>query len=242
MDSTFPCCGLPPGLILIIEPDQGAADQLVQMLATEGYQSKVAVNCQIGVEIARQAPLPDLVIISTPEVCQKLRRYAVTHEIRILILSDRSEEGQRILGFASGCDDYVARPYSPSELMCRIKTLLRRGRKNAIASTQEIVFGRLRFYPTQNQVWVDNKSVNITTIEMRLLNHLFEHRGIVQSREVLFFAIWANASDVKIRVVDTTIKRLRAKLGKARGYIETVRDLGYKFSATADVTQLKVSS
>ncbi|HAZ14910.1 MAG: DNA-binding response regulator [Bdellovibrionales bacterium GWA2_49_15] len=228
-------------LILIVEDEKDHAEGLAYQLALEGYQTRVAFNGRSGVELALQNPVPDLVLLDLMlpdmmgiDVCREIRRHAKTRSMRVLILTARSEENDRVLGFEIGCDDYVTKPYSSRELMFRVKALLRRGQNEVLVGNSELVFGRLRMDTMEYRVWVDDTPVVLTALEFRLLQNFLERRGRVQSREVLLSDVWGIDAQITTRTIDTHMRRLREKLGSAGVYIETLRSVGYRFRATPD--------
>ncbi|MBI2522606.1 MAG: response regulator transcription factor [Bdellovibrio sp.] len=230
------------GVILVVEDDKDHADGLAYLLNMEGYQTKVALNGQTGLELAMQDPVPELVILDLMlpdmmgiEVCREIRRKVKTCDMRVLMLTSRSEEADRVYGFETGCDDYVTKPYSSRELIFRIKGLLRRGPLETMPR-EEIVFGKLRMETTEHRVWVNDMPVNLTALEFRLLQTFLERRGRVQSREVLLSDVWGIEAHITTRTIDTHMRRLREKLGSAGVYIETLRSVGYRFRAQPDET------
>jgi len=148
------------------------------------------------------------------------------------MLTAKSEEVDRVVGFELGADDYVVKPFSPRELVLRVKAILRR-KKPPEVSQDILGAGRLIVDTTRHKVTVDKKEIELTPMEFKLLVTLMQRKGKVQSRDRLLDDVWDIAADVTTRTVDTHIKRLRQKLGKAGKFIETVRGFGYRFSDRA---------
>ena len=148
------------------------------------------------------------------------------------MLTARSEEVDRVVGFEIGADDYVTKPFSPRELVLRVRAVLRRKGPADAEDPEGTVFtyGPLVVDVPRHEVRVDDLAIELTTIEFRLLQDLIARRGRVQSRDALLDRVWGYSSGVETRTVDTHVKRLREKLGPAGEYIETVRGVGYRFS------------
>ena len=145
------------------------------------------------------------------------------------MLTAKGEEVDRVVGFELGADDYVVKPFSPRELVLRAKAILKRGIPQEV--TEDILSAdKLKVDIPRHKVTFDKKTIELTAMEFKLLIILIQRRGKVQSRDRLLDDVWDIASDVTTRTIDTHIKRLRQKLGKAGKLIETVRGLGYKFS------------
>jgi len=151
-----------------------------------------------------------------------------TRRIPVIMVSARSEEIDRVVGFELGADDYVTKPFSVRELLLRIKAILRRRTTNQTAEA-ETQWGNLRVDFDGHQVWVDEQAITLTALEFRLLTTLLTRRGRVQTREMLLSDVWSVQVDVTTRTVDTHVQRLRKKLGAAGQYIETLRGVGYRF-------------
>jgi two-component system, OmpR family, phosphate regulon response regulator PhoB len=175
--------------------------------------------------------LPDL---SGFDVCKALKKRPETQHVPILFLTARSAEQDRITGFELGAEDYVVKPFSPKELVLRAKALLARTHP---ATGQLVHMGTIRLNPETRQVTIDNQPINLTQLEFDLLRFFMTHPEKVKTREQLLKDVWTHWSEeVLDRTVDAHVKRLRAKLGTARHYLQTVRGLGYRFSATLPPT------
>jgi two-component system phosphate regulon response regulator PhoB len=158
------------------------------------------------------------------EVCRILKSDATTAQIPILMLTAKAEEIDRIVGLEFGADDYVTKPFSPREVVLRIRAILRRGEK----PEETLQAGAISIDPARHQVRVNGKQVHLTSLEFKLLRTLMQRRGRVQDRDRLLNEVWGYESVIDTRTVDTHVRRLREKLGKAGDVIETVRGFGYR--------------
>ncbi len=224
-------------LILIVEDERDLLNTLDYSLQKEGYRTRCADNGGDAIKLAREQPVPDLVLldlmlpdISGTEVCRALKSSQSTRKVPVLMLTAKGEEIDRVVGFEVGADDYVVKPYSVRELMLRIRAILRRTHEGGDASAM-IDFGRLRVDPSAHRAWIDDGEVSLTALEFKLLTTLLQRRGRVQTREVLLTDVWGFSADVTTRTVDTHVKRLRQKIGEAGRYVETLRGVGYRFRA-----------
>jgi two-component system phosphate regulon response regulator PhoB len=165
------------------------------------------------------------------DVCKALKVAPETKGIPIIILTAKAEEVDRIVGLELGADDYMTKPFSPRELVLRIQGILRRaaGQPEEPAVTR---MGDIAMDRTQHRVTVKGKPLELTATEFKLLATLIERRGRVQSRDVLLNDVWSYESAIDTRTVDTHVRRLREKLGKASRHIETVRGFGYRMNET----------
>jgi two-component system phosphate regulon response regulator PhoB len=161
------------------------------------------------------------------DVCRSLKREAATAGARILIVTAKGEEVDRIVGFELGADDYVTKPFSVRELLLRVQAVLRRTTPDSLAVLE---IGTLRLDRTAHRVTVGGAEVQLTSLEFKLLETLLERQDRVQTRGVLLADVWGFSSELASRTVDTHVKRLREKLGTASQYIETVRGVGYRMS------------
>lgn len=223
------------GLILIVEDEQDLVSMLEYNLQKEGYQTRSALTGKAALELAKQEPIPNLVLldlmlpdISGTEVCRTLRQDKATRKIPILMCTAKGEEVDRVVGFEVGADDYVVKPYSVRELMLRVRAVLRRGTADEEEVKDKSSFGILTVDIEAHRVWVEDQELALTALEFKLLNTLLERRGRVQSRERLLDDVWGYEVAITTRTVDTHVKRLREKLRAAGDYIETVRGVGYR--------------
>jgi len=162
------------------------------------------------------------------EVCKQLRRDPATAKIHIIMLTAKAAEIDRVLGLELGADDYVTKPFSPRELVLRVKNMLRRGLPSEEAAEQ-IRIGDLVIDIPRHQVLIKGKKVDLTATEFKLLTVLAQRRGRVQSRDQLLQDVWEYDSLIDTRTVDTHMRRLREKLGSAARYLDTIRGVGYRF-------------
>jgi DNA-binding response OmpR family regulator len=220
--------------ILIVEDEKDVVDLLtLNLRKAGGFTLSVANDGAAGLEKAREEK-PDIIILDLMlpkmpglEICKILKSELATRHIPILMLTARAEEIDRIIGLEFGADDYVTKPFSPREVILRIKAILRRGA--AEQAEQPLTAGRITIDPARHNVRTGNKDVDLTTIEFRLLRTLMQRRGRVQERDRLLNEVWGYERLIDTRTVDTHIQRLREKLGKAGDQIETVRGFGYRF-------------
>ncbi len=222
------------GPILIVEDEKDIHDLVKYHLKQAGFSVSSDFTGGSVLEQARKER-PRLIILDLmlPEmggkdICRALKSDPVTRSIPVLMLTARAEEMDRIIGFELGADDYVTKPFSPRELVLRVKSILRK-RESDSESGKVIQFGDLRIDIERHQVWVRKKSVQLTSIEFKLLVALASSRGRVKSREKLLDQVWGYTYEGYARTVDTHILRLREKLGNAGEYIETLRGVGYRF-------------
>jgi two-component system phosphate regulon response regulator PhoB len=231
--------------ILVVEDEADIRQILAYNLGQAGYEMLVADRGEAGLALSRDKR-PDLVVLdlmlpdmSGLDVCRNLKSDASLRDIPIIMLTARSEEIDRVVGFELGADDYVVKPFSVRELSLRIQAVLRRSRGQAamLDSPQEegqMAFGHLRVDRSAHRAWVDGNEIALTPLEMKLLWILYERRGRVQTRGTLLDAVWETNPENNTRTVDTHIKRLREKLGPAGDYVETVRGIGYRFCTSPE--------
>ena len=220
--------------ILIVEDEKDVVDLLtLNLRKMGGFIFSIANDGAAGLAKAREEKpniiILDLMLPKMPglEVCKILKSELATRHIPILMLTARAEEIDRIVGLEFGADDYVTKPFSPREVVLRIKAILRRG---AAEQTEgPMTAGAITVDPSRHKVSVGKKDVDLTSIEFRLLRMLMQRRGRVQERDRLLNEVWGYESVIDTRTVDTHIRRLREKLGKAGDQIETVRGFGYRF-------------
>jgi two-component system, OmpR family, phosphate regulon response regulator PhoB len=217
-------------LICDDEPDLAALVEL--NLKDAGFAVEVAHTGEAALQLAR-AHHPDLVLldvmlpdVSGAEVCRRLKNDPATAQVPVMMLTARGEEPDRVKGFEAGADDYVTKPFSVRELVLRVKAVLRRH----VTPVVTLQAGKLRVDLSAHRAYVEDQEVTLTALEFKLLHHLIDHRGRVQSREVLLREVWGMSSALETRTVDTHMMRLREKLGAAREQVETVRGVGYRLA------------
>jgi two-component system, OmpR family, phosphate regulon response regulator PhoB len=230
--------------ILVVEDETDIRQILAYNLGQSGHEVLTADRGAAGLDLARKER-PELVLldlmlpdISGLEVCRQLKSDRTLREVPVMMLTARSEEIDRVVGFELGADDYVVKPFSVRELILRVQAVLRRSRVPVPGvnpdSEAELVFGRLRVDRSAHRTWVDGEEITLTPLEMKLLWTLYQRRGRVQTRSVLLDDVWEASPENNTRTVDTHIKRLREKLGLAGAYVETVRGIGYRFASSTD--------
>jgi two-component system phosphate regulon response regulator PhoB len=219
--------------VLVIEDEADLRDVLEYNLTQAGHRVVTAGTAQQGLRLARESRpeivLLDLMLPDLPgtEVCRALKTDPVTRSARVVIVTAKGEEIDRVVGFELGADDYVVKPFSVREMLLRIQAILRRTDADA---PRVVEFGKLRIDHDAHRVTVDGQEIGLTTLEYKLLTTLLERKNRVQSRGVLLNDVWGIEADITSRTVDTHVKRLREKLGVAGEYIETVRGVGYRFT------------
>jgi two-component system phosphate regulon response regulator PhoB len=219
--------------ILVIEDEADLREVLEYNLTREGHRVHTAATGADGLRAARELR-PELVLLDLmlPDmqgtaVCKALKKEASTRDVRVIMVTAKGEEIDRVVGFELGADDYVVKPFSVRELLLRIGAVLRR---REAAEADFVEFGNLRIDPAAHRAWVDGLEVTLTTLEFKLLVTLYERKNRVQTRSVLLNDIWGIEADITTRTVDTHVKRLREKLTSVGRYIETVRGVGYRFT------------
>ena len=227
--------------VLVVEDDLDIATMIEHHLTKEHYRSTVVHSGRDGLDSLHSAP-PDAVLLdlmlpdmSGLELLKQLRRAPETQRIPVVVLTAKKDEVDRILGFELGADDYVTKPFSPRELVLRIRAVLQRtdGELSASPTNSD---GRLEVGPisidlAQHRVEVDGEPIELTLTEFKLLQELVRARGRVRSREGLLSEVWGYDSEVLSRTVDTHVRRLRSKLGPAARWLSTVRGLGYRIQS-----------
>jgi two-component system phosphate regulon response regulator PhoB len=219
--------------ILIIEDDRDIVELIEYNLQEQGYQTISALNGEDGVEIAKKQQ-PDLVILDIMlpvidgfEVCKILKTESRTSGIPVIILSAKSQETDKVVGLELGADDYITKPFSPRELIARIRAILRRGREHEFVG--KIQRGDISIDSIKHKVKVRDEEISLTLTEFKLLEFMSRRPGVVLSRDQILNAVSGDESVVCDRTVDAHIKSLRRKLGSAKDYIETIRGAGYRF-------------
>jgi two-component system phosphate regulon response regulator PhoB len=222
-----------PQTVLVVDDERDIVELIRYNLSQEGYRVVTATDGQQAVELARR-DRPDLVVLDLmlplmpgTEVARILRQDEKTRDIPILMLTARGSETDRIVGFELGADDYVVKPFSPRELVLRVQAILRRD--GAESADERIVFEPLVIDVSGHTVRLRGREITLTSTEFKLLHRLAKRPGRAFSRDQLLTEVWGYSGDLETRTVDTHMKRLRAKLGSAGAWIETVRGLGYRF-------------
>jgi DNA-binding response OmpR family regulator len=225
--------------VLIIEDDKHISKLVKYNLEKAGFDCTVAMSGEDAFGELGKTQV-DLIILDIMlpgmdgfEVCRNIKQESKLKNIPVVMLTAKGEEVDRIVGLELGADDYMVKPFSPRELVLRIKAILRRGK---IEETKKDILtaGNLSVDIPRHRVTVKEKEVELTPMEFKLLVTLMERPGRVQTREGLLSEIWDIHAEVYTRTVDTHIKRLREKLGQAGKMIVTVVGMGYKFKQEDD--------
>jgi len=217
------------GLVLVIEDERSIADLERLYLSREGFGVHVEADGQAGLAAARRLhPVAILLDVGLPtldgtQVCQQLRQEG--DWTPVLFVTARDDEVDRVLGLEFGADDYITKPFSPRELVARVKTVLRRS--GGIPGAQPVLtVGDISLDPARRRAWVADEEISLTTTEFDLLAHLMRRPGRVFDRDHLLSEVWGYAAVAGTRTVDVHIAQLRSKLG-ADSPIRTVRGVGY---------------
>lgn len=220
--------------ILIIEDEKDIIDLVEYHLTNAGFSVLKALEGPSGLELAKKNR-PNLIILDLmlpgmdgKDICRSLKSNPLTRSIPILMLTAKAEEVDRLIGFEIGADDYVTKPFSPRELVLRVKAILRR-REAPDEGEKSIQVGDLLIDIDRHQVSLKKKSIPLTSTEFKLLVELVRLRGRVQTRERLLDKVWGYTYEGYARTVDTHVRRLREKLGPSGNLIETIRGVGYRF-------------
>jgi two-component system alkaline phosphatase synthesis response regulator PhoP len=221
-----------PAKILVIDDEPSILRLITAYLKQEGYEYYTAEDGPSGLKAA-QVFKPDLVVLDIMlpgmdgiELLTRLRRIS---EVYVIMLTARAEETDKIVGLSIGADDYLTKPFSPRELMARIKAALRRIRKTGTGSEEAVItFEHLRIDSSARRVWMDDVEIELTGTEFDLLLALAEHPNRVLTRDQLLEKVWGQEYYGELRVVDVHLGHVRQKLGQHHG-ITTVRGVGYRF-------------
>jgi len=221
--------------VLVVEDEPDIRRLVVLHLERDGFRCRTAAN---GLDALREAKaaVPDLVVLDLMlpgidglEVCRRLRSDASTAGVPIIMLTAKSDEVDRVVGLEVGADDYVAKPFSPKELVARVRAVLRRSRPDR--PPRVLAVGPVTLDPERHRVTLGDRALQLTPKEFDLLQALLEAAGRVLSREYLLNHVWgyARADEIESRTVDVHVRRLRAKLGDAGSRIATIKSVGYRF-------------
>jgi two-component system, OmpR family, alkaline phosphatase synthesis response regulator PhoP len=219
--------------ILVAEDDRDIAELIAHYLQKSGWDPHIAGSGDQALAYAR-THVVDVVILdvmlpgmSGLEVCRALRADRATAAVPIIMLTARGEEADRVIGLEIGADDYVAKPFSPNELVARIRALVRRSRRHE-PDTATLQFGPIVMDLSRHTVSSDGQDVRLTAKEFMLLQYLLEHRGRVLSRDLLLGDVWGYRYTGGTRTVDVHVRRLREKLPVLVDSLVTVKQFGYK--------------
>ncbi len=220
--------------VLVVEDEPDIRRLVVLHLERDGFRCRTATSGSDALREVKTA-VPDLVVLDLMlpeldglEVCRRLRGDASTASVPIIMLTAKSDEVDRIVGLEIGADDYVGKPFSPKELVARVRAVLRRARPEQVATVLSV--GPITLDAARHAVSLDGRPLLLTPKEFDLLQALLEAAGRVLSREFLLNRVWgyARADEIESRTVDVHVRRLRAKLGDAGNRIATVKSVGYR--------------
>lgn len=221
--------------ILVVDDEPDAVELISFNLKAAGFEVVTAEDGTEALRVARTSS-PSLILLDVMlpevdglEVCKLLRRDPVTASIPLILVTAKAAEIDRVLGLELGADDYVTKPFSPRELVLRVRNLLER-RSVPERKPDTLQATDLMVDIPRHLVTVSGKRVDLTATEFKLLSTLMERRGRVQSREQLLQDVWEYDNLIDTRTVDTHMRRLREKLGRASRYLDTVRGVGYRFA------------
>ncbi|MGE0199761.1 MAG: response regulator [Candidatus Melainabacteria bacterium] len=222
--------------ILVVEDEADIVNLVRYNLEKEGH---TVACCYDGRSVMErvQSFNPDLIILDVMlpdrsgfEICRQIKSDEALRRVPIIMLTARSSEQDRIKGLEAGAEDYVVKPFSTRELVLRVKALLERTQTSKSLPASRVDYGLLTILPEEFRVLVSGEEVLLTQIEFKILQFLTAHPDAVKTREQILANVWDDgADDILDRAVDAHVKRLRAKLGDARDFIETVRGIGYRF-------------
>ena len=227
--------GAPTGeRVLVVDDEPDIVALVAYHLARAGYRVGTAATGSDALAAARHER-PALIVLdlmlpglSGFEVLEQLRADEATRDMAVLMLTARREEPDRIRGLSLGADDYLAKPFSPQELVLRVGAILRRAASGGTSAGDTVTVGPISINRAEHRVSVAGQVLDLTATEYKLLLLLAERRGRVQARASLLEAVWEAAPDIQTRTVDMHIQRLRSKLGVAGELVETVRGFGYR--------------
>lgn len=222
--------------VVVVEDEPDILEILRYNLEQEGYEVQSFKRGDEALDSIQRHP-PDLLLLDLMlpgvdglEMTRILKRDSETAKIPLIMLTAKNEEIDRIVGLELGADDYLAKPFSPREVVLRVKAVLRRG--NGAPDRQDVLeIADLKLDIPAHRFFVAGEEVEVTATEFRLMKVLMERAGRVQTREQLLSDVWNYADDVDSRTVDTHVRRLRKKLGAEVSRIETVIGLGYRLKA-----------
>ena len=222
--------------ILVVEDDQDIAELVAHHLTRAGFTCDRFATGPDGLDAVRRQ-LPDLVVLdlmlpglSGYEICRIMRADSATAAVPVIMLTARAQEEDRVKGLELGADDYVTKPFSPRELVARVRAVLRR--TQPFGPERILRFGPLVIDLDRHEVTEDGRDVRLTAKEFLLLQYLIEHRGRVLSRDLLLSDVWGYQYTGGTRTVDVHIRRLREKLPALIDHIVTIKQFGYKFVDT----------
>lgn len=220
--------------ILVIEDEEDIADLVAFNLRRHNFNVELSPDGLQGLAAAKSL-LPDLIVLDLMmpgmdgvNVFRELQRKSETRKIPVIMLTARGQTEDRIAGLELGAADYMTKPFSPKELVLRVKNLLKRSTK--ATSGAELKCGPFRFIKNSLKFYIDEEDIDLTATEFKLMLYLCERKNIAQERHELLMEVMGYSGDVHSRTLDTHMKRLRRKLGSSADLLETVRGVGYKIN------------
>ena len=227
--------------ILVVEDEPDINKTVSYNLANEGFHPVSALNLKEA-DVQLSSNNISLIILdlmlpdgSGLDFCKTLKSSNIYKNIPIIIVTAKGDEVDKVVGFELGADDYVTKPFSVRELMLRIKAILKRNTQERNSNSSTVfTFEGLTISDDSHEVFVNNVEINLTALEFKLLKHLVDRRGRVQTRDQLLEEVWGYSSHVTTRTVDTHVKRLREKLKEMGKHIQTIRGVGYRFSRSSE--------
>jgi two-component system phosphate regulon response regulator PhoB len=221
--------------VIVIEDEPDIQEIIVHNLLRDGYQVEATPNGERGLEMVRRLD-PDLVLLDLMlpgldgvEVCRRMKTDPRTRAVSIIMVTARGEESDVVLGLGLGADDYVSKPFSPRELMERVKAVLRRGPLQDHQSRERIVVGDVVIDAGRHEFRVSKRRVDLTASEFRLLHCLASQPGRVFTRDQLLNRVVGEDTFIDDRNIDVHVGAVRRKLGAHKNLVETVRGVGYRF-------------
>ena len=227
--------------VLVIEDEPDIRKTIDYNLSKESFKVTQASSIEEGEKVLASNKIDVIILdLMLPDgsgltLCRDIKSEPNTKHIPVIILTAKTEEVDRVVGFELGADDYVTKPFSVRELILRVKAILKRG-VSTEKNTDDIEdsFGELKINYEEHQAYISGQEISLTALEFKLLKHLINRKGRVQTRDQLLEDVWGYSSNVTTRTVDTHIKRLREKLGSVGDHIQTIRGVGYRFSRNTD--------
>jgi DNA-binding response OmpR family regulator len=221
--------------ILVVEDDRDIGELVCRYLVKAGFTAELVTSGAAGLSAIAASP-PDLLVLDLMlphvdglEICRAVRSNEKTAAVPIIMLTARAEESERIVGLEIGADDYIAKPFSPNELVARVRALLRRAHRKP-STAERLRYGSIVVDSDRHVVLLNDASVALTAKEFLLLEYLLKHKGRVLSRDTLLTDVWGYKYTGGTRTVDVHVRRLREKLPALEKALVTVKQFGYKLT------------
>jgi DNA-binding response OmpR family regulator len=229
--------------VLVVEDDPDIAQLVAHYLEKAGFSAELLANGRDALAAIGSRP-PDVLVLDLMlpqvdglEICRVVRGNASTAAIPIIMLTARAEESDRIVGLEIGADDYLGKPFSPNELVARVRALVRRAQRTTPAAGRPVTYGSIAVDSERHIVTDGGTPVTLTAKEFMLLEYLLQHRGRVLSRDVLLTDVWGYRYTGGTRTVDVHVRRLREKLPLLATALATVKQFGYKLLESPDAVE-----